>query len=114
VSYDDKRYESVYSIKLDAGKRRNYFFDVKKTKSDDFYVTITEATKKINSVGTERHTILLYKEDFNRFLEKMTETINHVKNELMPDYDYDLYAKRQEEWEASQALKEGEDDGISW
>ena len=94
-----RKFESVYSTKVRAGKRRTYFFDVRQTKGEDYYVTLTERTKKFNSDGYERHKISLYKEDFNRFVSSLEEVINHVKNELMPDYDYDEFTKRQAEWE---------------
>lgn len=105
---DNSRFESVYSTKVRAGRRRTYFFDVRKTKGGDFYVTLTESTKKFNSDGYERHKIFLYKEDFNRFLASLTETINHVKTELMPDYDYEEFERRQEEWEAQKALEDAQ------
>jgi hypothetical protein len=100
-----RRFESVYSKKVRAGKRRTYFFDVRKTKGEDFYLTLTESTKKFNGDGYERHKIFLYKEDFNRFLDGLEAVINHVKEDLMPDYDYDEYTRRHEEYEA---LKEAE------
>lgn len=92
-----KKYESTYSKKLKAGKRRTYFFDVRKTKGDDFYVTLTESTKRFNGEGYDRHKLFLYKEDFNRFVQSLEETISYVKTELMPDYDFDEFSKRREE-----------------
>ena len=94
------RFESVYSNKVRAGKRRTYFFDVRKTKGEDFYLTLTESTKKFNGDGYERHKIFLFKEDFNRFLDSLADAINHVKENLMPEYDYDEYTRRHEEFEA--------------
>lgn len=94
-----RRFESVYSKKVRAGKRRTYFFDVRKTKGDDFYLTLTESTKKFNGDGYERHKIFLYKEDFNRFVSCLEDVVNHIKTELMPDYDYDEYTRRHEEYE---------------
>ncbi len=102
MSEDNSRFESVYSSKVRAGKRRTYFFDVKQTKGGDYYITLTESTKRFNDDGYERHKIFLYKEDFNRFQSSLGETIDHVKTELMPDFEYDLYEKRQAEWEAQQ------------
>ncbi len=96
---NQRRLESVYSTKVRAGKRRTYFFDVRKTKGDDFYLTLTESTRKFNGEGYERHKIFLYKEDFNRFLSSLEEAIDHVKTNLMPDYDYDEYTRRHEEYE---------------
>lgn len=58
--------------------------------------------------GYERHKIFLYKEDFNRFIESLEETINHIKTELMPQYDYDEFARRQDEYEARLREENGE------
>ncbi len=99
---NQRRFESVFSKKVRAGRRRTYFFDVRRTKGEDFYLTLTESTRRYNGQGYERHKIFLYKEDFNRFVETLQETIDYVKTELMPDYDYDEYTKRHEEWEARQ------------
>ncbi len=97
------KFEPVYSSKIRAGKRRTYFFDVRETKGGDFFITLTESTRKFDGEGYERHKIFLYKEDFNRFLKGMEETINYVKTELMPEYDFDEYQRRQEEWERKRA-----------
>ena len=102
----DNKFESVYSDKLRAGKRRTYFFDVRQTKGDDYYITLTESTKRFEGNGYERHKIFLYKEDFNRFVSKLNDTVEYVKTELMPDFDYDQFQRRQEEWEAEQKALE--------
>lgn len=94
---ESKKFESIYSQKVKAGRRRTYFFDVRKTRGDDYYVTLTESTRKHNDDGYERHKIFLYKEDFNRFVEGLQDVVDHVKNELMPDYDYNEFAKRYED-----------------
>src|SRR6185312_8732192 len=93
VAYEnnDKRMESVYSKRIRAGKRRTYFFDVRATRSNDYYLTITESRKKFNEDGYDRHKIFLYKEDFNKFLKGMTEAIDFVKTDLMPDFDFDAF-----------------------
>jgi len=93
VAYDnnDKKMESVYSQRIRAGKRRTYFFDVRETRGNDYYLTITESRKKFNEDGYDRHKIFLYKEDFNKFLKGMTEAIDYVKTELMPDFDFDAF-----------------------
>ena len=70
-----------YSEKLKAGKRRTYFFDVRSTKQGDFFVTITESKKKIDSDGYESHKIFLYKEDFNKFIEGLEDVISFIKKE---------------------------------
>jgi hypothetical protein len=93
VAYEnnDKRMESVYSKRIRAGKRRTYFFDVRATRSNDYYLTITESRKKFNEDGYDRHKIFLYKEDFNKFLKALTEAVDYVKTDLMPDFDFDAF-----------------------
>lgn len=93
MAYDnnEKRMESVYSKRIRAGKRRTYFFDVRATRGNDYYITITESRKKFNEDGYDRHKIFLYKEDFNKFLKALTEAVDYVKTELMPDFDFDAY-----------------------
>lgn len=88
---NDKKMESVYSQRIRAGKRRTYFFDVRETRGNDYYLTITESRKKFDSDGYERHKIFLYKEDFNKFLKGLEEAVNYVKTELMPDFDFDAF-----------------------
>lgn len=83
--------ESVYSKRIKAGKRRTYFFDVRETRGNDYYLTITESRKRFDSDGYDRHKIFLYKEDFNKFIKGLTEAIDHVKTELMPDFDFDAF-----------------------
>ena len=72
----------IYSQRVRAGKR-TYFFDVKSTRSNDFYVTITESKRKFKdeTFSYEKHKILLYKEDFVKFMEALQVTIEHVKSE---------------------------------
>ncbi len=93
VAYEnnDKKPDSVHSIRVKAGKRRTYFFDVRETRGNDYYITITESRKRFDSDGYDRHKIFLYKEDFHKFLKGLNETIDHVKTELMPDFDFDAF-----------------------
>ncbi|MEO6537847.1 MAG: DUF3276 family protein [Ferruginibacter sp.] len=88
---NDKKMESVYSKRIKAGKRRTYFFDVRETRGNDFYLTITESRKRFDSDGYDRHKIFLYKEDFNKFLKGLTEAVDFVKTDLMPDFDFDAF-----------------------
>lgn len=88
------RNASVYSHKVKAGRKRTYFFDVMKTRGSDFYLTLTESTRRSDGNGYTRHQIFLYKEDFNRFADGLNDVINHVKTDLMPDFDYDQFAHR--------------------
>ncbi len=94
MAYDnnnEKRVESVYSKRIRAGKRRTYFFDVRATRSNDYYLTITESRKKFEGEGYDRHKIFLYKEDFNKFIKGLVEAVDYVKTELMPDFDFDAF-----------------------
>lgn len=93
MAYDnnEKKMESIYSKRIRAGKRRTYFFDVKATRANDYYLTITESRKRFNDNGYDRHKIFLYKEDFNKFIKALGEAIDYVKTELMPDFNFDAY-----------------------
>jgi hypothetical protein len=93
VTYEnnEKRMDSVYSKRIRAGKRRTYFFDVRTTRGNDYYLTITESRKRFNDDGYDRHKIFLYKEDFNKFIKALGEAVDHVKTELMPDFDFDAF-----------------------
>ena len=88
---NEKKMDSVYSKRIRAGKRRTYFFDVRTTRGNDYYLTITESRKRFNDDGYDRHKIFLYKEDFNKFLKALNEAVDHVKTELMPDFDFDAF-----------------------
>ena len=105
----DRDEESVFSKRVRAGKRRTYFFDVKKTKGEDYFITITESTRREDGFGYKRHKLFLYKEDFNRFVASLTEVVNHVKTDLMPDFDYEEFDRRQAEWEAQNRDAEEDD-----
>ena len=93
MAYDnnEKKMDSVYSKRIRAGKRRTYFFDVRTTRGNDYYLTITESRKRFNDDGYDRHKIFLYKEDFNKFLKALNEAVDHVKTELMPDFDFEAF-----------------------
>lgn len=90
----DRAKDEIYSKRVKAGKR-TYFFDVKATRSNDYYLTITESKKRFKEDGFvyEKHKIFLYKEDFAKFLEALNETIEHVKGDLMPDFDFSQFDK---------------------
>jgi len=93
VNYDnnEKKQESVYSTRIRAGKRRTYFFDVRATRANDYFLTITESRKRFDDNGYDRHKVFLYKEDFNKFLKALTEALDFVKTDLMPDFDFDAF-----------------------
>jgi hypothetical protein len=88
---NEKKLEAIYSKRLRAGKRRTYFFDVRSTKGNDYYLTITESRKRFDDNGYDRHKVFLYKEDFNKFLKALNEAVDYVKTDLMPDFDFDAF-----------------------
>lgn len=98
----DKDNVEIYSQRVRAGKR-TYFFDIKSTRSNDYYLTITESKKRFRDDGFyyEKHKIFLYKEDFNKFLEALQQTVDHVKNELMPDVDFSKFESMEDEEDTS-------------
>ena len=88
---NDKKLESIYSKRIRAGKRRTYFFDVRATRGNDYYLTITESRKRFDDNGYDRHKIFLYKEDFNKFIKALGDAVDYVKTYLMPDFDFDAF-----------------------
>ena len=83
----DERFE-VCTKAVRAGKR-TYYFDVKKTRNDDYYLTITESKRKAddgdNAKSFEKHKIFLYKEDFEKFAEGLEEVIAYIKKNCLKD-----------------------------
>lgn len=76
--------EEIYSKAVRAGKR-TYFFDVKATRNNDYYLTITESKKRFDTDGNqnfEKHKIFLYKEDFEKFAEGLDEVVAYIKDAL--------------------------------
>lgn len=92
--YDNKRTQrergdELFSKPVRAGKR-TYFFDVKATKNNDFYLTITESKRRVGADGQhqsyDKHKIFLYKEDFKKFVEGLEESIQYIKDNI-PDFE---------------------------
>jgi len=82
--------EEIFSKAVRAGKR-TYFFDVKATRRNDYYLTLTESKKRFNRDGRfyfEKHKIFLYKEDFDKFWEGLSEAIDFIKNANPELIDY--------------------------
>jgi hypothetical protein len=75
--------EEIFTKVVRAGKR-TYFFDVKATRKDDFYLTITESKKRLGKEGKifyEKHKIFLYKEDFDKFAEGLKDAVGYIDND---------------------------------
>ena len=89
--------KEIFSERVRAGKR-TYFFDVKATRSNDYYLTITESKRRYKDDGYtyEKHKIFLYKEDFNKFIKAFNTTVDYVKDELLPEVDFDKFDRERE------------------
>ncbi|APY09289.1 MAG: PUR family DNA/RNA-binding protein [Winogradskyella sp.] len=100
--------EEIYSKVLRAG-RRTYFFDVRATKAEDYYLTITESKKFTNDDGSyhyKKHKIYLYKEDFSEFREilaEMTDYIISEKGEEVISERHQKDFKREDDFVAQEA-----------
>lgn len=90
-----KDHGKVYSERIKAG-RRVYFFDIKPTRSGDYYLVITERKWSGDDGSSEKHRIFLYKEDLNKFSSAINKAINHMKEELMPDFDFSKFDREAE------------------
>jgi len=97
--HKDNDRQEIYSERVRAGKR-TYFFDIKATRSNDYYLTITESKRRYKDGEEgffyEKHKIFLYKEDFNKFVEALNNTVDHVKTELLPDVDFTEFDREKE------------------
>lgn len=96
LGYTDSREDrnDVHSTAVRAGKR-TYFFDVKATRNDDYYITITESKRRPGEEASyEKHKIFLYREDFVKFSEGLAEAIHFIveqKGEVEPRDDQEYY-----------------------
>ena len=82
--------DDIYSKVVRAGKR-TYFFDVKSTRQNDLYLTITESKKRFGQEGKfffEKHKIFLYKEDFENFAESLAEVVDYIRENQSDECDY--------------------------
>lgn len=81
--------EEIFSKAVRAGKR-TYFFDVKATRRNDYYLTITESKKRFNREGRyffEKHKVFLYKEDFEKFVDGLTDVIDFIKSAKSEEFE---------------------------
>jgi hypothetical protein len=81
--------EEIFSKAVRAGKR-TYFFDVKATRRNDYYLTITESKKRFNREGHyffEKHKVFLYKEDFDKFVDGLTDVIDFIKSAKREEFE---------------------------
>lgn len=89
--------EEIFSKAVRAGKR-TYFFDVKATRRNDYYLTITESKKRYHKDGRffyEKHKVFLYKEDFDKFADGLTESIQFIKEANPVEIPVEEFEKQQ-------------------
>ena len=114
---DNKDYErdEIFTKRVKAGKR-TYFFDVKATRSNDYYLTITESKRKIkdDNFYYEKHKIFLYKEDFGKFVDALQEAVDHVKNDLMSDFDFSQFDSEAETSETNSENPNKFGENLKW
>jgi hypothetical protein len=109
--------EKIYSKRVRAGKR-TYFFDVRSTRSNDYYLTITESRRfqKDGEFVFEKSKMFVYKEDFDKVVEALQETVDYIKTELMPNVDFSQFNNAGEDYEEKQRIPaitdEAEDDAF--
>ena len=97
-NYNRDSQEEIFSKRVRAGKR-TYFFDVKATRNNDYYITITESKRsKFDDGNFVKMKIHLYKEDFNQFSDGLAETLGHVQTTLLPEYDFDEYDRQDDDY----------------
>ncbi len=98
--------EEIFSKVVRAGKR-TYFFDVKSTKGNDYYLTVTESKKRFGDDGKffyEKHKLFLYKEDFEKFAEGLTEAVDHIKS-ISPSEEERISERSSSERSESESVK---------
>ncbi|MDA0196314.1 MAG: DUF3276 family protein [Bacteroidetes bacterium] len=94
---NEKSRDEIFSERVRAGKR-TYFFDIKATRSNDYYLTITESKRRFKEDGFvyEKHKIFLYKEDFDKFINALNNSVDHVKTELLPGVDFNDFDRNED------------------
>ena len=104
--------EEIFSQVLRAG-RRTYFFDVRATKAEDYYLTVTESKKFTHDDGSfhyQKHKIYLYKEDFSDFKEMLSKATDYILNEkgseVISERHQKDYKREEEETEEAEEAKE--------
>ena len=108
--------EDLFSKAVKAGKR-TYFFDVKSTRGNDYYLTITESKKRFGTDGKftyEKHKIFLYKEDFEKFMEGLNESIEIIKENAPPIIERESYSDRETHYSNSDKGTDSSNDEVSF
>jgi len=104
---ENRDIEEIFSKSVRAG-RRTYFFDVRSTRAEDYYMTVTESKRDFNEDGTpfyKKHKIYLYKEDFAKFKEALDEVSDYIIKEKGEEVITNTEAKKNEITESTLEIK---------
>jgi hypothetical protein len=104
---ENRDIEEIFSKSVRAG-RRTYFFDVRSTRAEDYYMTVTESKRDFNEDGTpfyKKHKIYLYKEDFAKFKEALNEVSDYIIKEKGEEVITNTEGKKNENTENTEKLK---------
>jgi tRNA(Phe) wybutosine-synthesizing methylase Tyw3 len=113
--------EAVHSIKVNGGRKRTYFMDIKSTRDNSYYIVLNETYKNEDGT-TERHRIFIYKEDLNRVVAAINELSDKMK-ELLPDFNFDITEKSFDDFGSKYSKYDtdskyddakGADDDVEW
>jgi len=107
-----KEIEEIFSKSVRSG-RRTYFFDVRSTRAEDYFLTITESKRDFNEDGSpfyKKHKIYLYKEDFDSFKDALSAVTEFIINEKGTEI---ISNPEKKEAESEENLSEESDTGIT-
>jgi len=107
IMEDNRGYdrEEIYSKVVKAGKR-TYYFDVRTTRAEDHYLTITESRRQNNADGSsfvKKHKIFLYKEDFENFRDSLDDVLKFIEDKQGPPPSREAYEERRAEEKESKS-----------
>jgi len=91
-----KQRKVVFTVRVHAGPRRTYFIDIVESQTGEYYVSINEASQRLAQSG-RRQRINIYKEDISRFIKGLQRAYDKLKDDLMPDYDFERFDRIEEE-----------------
>ena len=92
---ENREKEIAYSRTVKAGKRI-YYLDVKRSRNEDLYLSLTESKKKVSGdpenpdVSYEKHKIFLYREDLSKFTEALIDVIRYMQDNDSPELSSEL------------------------
>lgn len=103
--------EKIFSKRIRAGKR-TYFFDVRATRSNDYYLTVTESRRfqKDGEFVFEKSKLFIYKEDFDKVVEALQETVDYIKSELMSQVDFEQFKNTEDDYSNKANTKKNNED----